>query len=241
MKILVEQQEIPVEIVKRRGVRNINLRLDFNTPAVKISAPYYVSDRQIFKFVEEKSDWIEKHFAKHFYKRKHHQAPQFSSGDKFLLQGQAYNLVVRRKLSKRTKIELKPLHIEVAIDAQLSEKEAKTAVKKALINFYKKIAGLVIAERTEYFANLYGLRYKNITIKTLKSRWGSCSREKNLNFNWRLIMTPTTILDYVVIHEVCHLKHLNHSQRFWDLVAVHCPQHKQAKKWLREHGELLQF
>lgn len=239
--ILVEDQNIPVEIVKRRGVRNINLRLDFSANSVKISAPYYVSDRQIMKFVEEKSDWIKKHFAKHFHKRKTHRQPQFASGDKFLLQGQEYDLVVRRKVSKRTQVVLKPLHIEIAIHEKLTEKEARETVKKALINFYKKIANLVVKERTEHFGKLYGFRYNNITIKTLKSRWGSCSREKNLNFNWRLIMTPTPVLDYVVVHEVCHLKQMNHSPRFWDLVEVQCPKHKQFKKWLREHGQLLEF
>lgn len=241
MKILVEDKHISIEINKRRGVRNINLRLDFDGEKVKITAPYYVSERQILHFVEEKKEWIEKHFAKHFHKRKSHKKPLLASGDKFWLQGQTYVLNVKRQTAKRTKVVLQAMEIEIYLNKDLSAAQSKVAIKKAMISFYKKMASFVVPERTEYFAAKYDFQYKNITIKTLKSRWGSCSREKNLNFNWRLIMAPTPVLDYVVVHEVCHLRQMNHSQKFWDLVEIHAPQHKTCKKWLREHGQLLEF
>lgn len=239
--ILVEGRNIEVAITKRRGVKNITLRLDFNDEKVKITAPVYITNRQIEKFIYEKEEWITKHFSQHFKKRETHKKPQLASGDQFFLQGQKYNLIVKKQKLKRSRVVLGAMEIEIYVHEGLTPAESKVAVKKALIAFYKKMATFVLPERTEFFAKKYGFRFKSITIKTLKSRWGSCSREGNLNFNWRLIMAPTDVLDYVVVHEVCHLKQLNHSSKFWDLVEIECPNHKQAKKWLRDHGQLLEF
>ena len=75
-----------------------------------------------------------------------------------------------------------------------------------------------------------------IAIRDQKSRWGSCSRKGNLNFNWKLIMAPPPALDYVVIHELCHLHEFNHSPRFWQLVAAQMPEYESWKKWLKQHG-----
>jgi predicted metal-dependent hydrolase len=80
-----------------------------------------------------------------------------------------------------------------------------------------------------------------VTIKEQKSRWGSCSRAGNLNFNWRLLLAPLPVLDYVLIHELAHLKELNHAPKFWRLVAAACPNYEAHRRWLREHGRTLRF
>ncbi|MBQ8597165.1 MAG: M48 family metallopeptidase, partial [Lachnospiraceae bacterium] len=81
--------------------------------------------------------------------------------------------------------------------------------------------------------------YEDIRIKDQKSRWGSCSSKGNLNFNWRIVMAPEPVCDYVVIHELCHLVHLDHSERFWKLVESICPGYEQYKKWLKTNGSRL--
>jgi predicted metal-dependent hydrolase len=78
-----------------------------------------------------------------------------------------------------------------------------------------------------------GVRYDRIAIKGQSTRWGSCSSKRNLNFNWRLMMAPPGAVDYVIIHELCHLKELNHSPRFWALVAQHCPDYRRWERWLK--------
>ena len=87
-----------------------------------------------------------------------------------------------------------------------------------------------------------GVSYSRITMRNQRSRWGSCSSSGALSFNWRLVLAPHDVLDYVVVHEVCHLRFLDHSQRFWKLVEGRRPQWREQRDWLREHGpELLAF
>ncbi|MDR1997886.1 MAG: M48 family metallopeptidase [Candidatus Margulisbacteria bacterium] len=97
-----------------------------------------------------------------------------------------------------------------------------------------------IAALAEEYAVKYGVHFQNIKIKDQATRWGSCSRLGNLNFNWRLALVPEDIRRYVVIHEICHLKEMNHSRRFWALVAQYYPDYKKARKWLRDNrGKLM--
>ena len=103
-------------------------------------------------------------------------------------------------------------------------------------NVYIRKAKETITKRVSYFARLMGVSYRNITIREQKTRWGSCSSEKNLNFNWKLILAPPEVLDYVVVHELCHLKEMNHSKAFWDEVEKVMPEYETYKLWLKENG-----
>ena len=94
----------------------------------------------------------------------------------------------------------------------------------------------VIPERVEYFAKVIGVTYGKITIRNQKTRWGSCSSKGNLNFNCLLMLAPPEVLDYVVVHELCHRKQMNHSKAFWLEVEKVLPDYKEARKWLKEEG-----
>ena len=94
----------------------------------------------------------------------------------------------------------------------------------------------VIPGRVEYFARQIGVTYGRITIRNQKTRWGSCSSKGNLNFNCLLMMTPSEVLDYVVVHELCHRKEMNHSKAFWSEVEKILPEYRDAVKWLKEEG-----
>ena len=97
----------------------------------------------------------------------------------------------------------------------------------------------IIPKRVEYYSKIIGVSYGKITIRNQASRWGSCSAKGNLNFNCLLMLCPAELLDYVVIHELCHLKEMNHSKKFWSEVSRFCPGYEQYKKWLKEHGNEL--
>jgi predicted metal-dependent hydrolase len=105
-------------------------------------------------------------------------------------------------------------------------------------NFVDK-AMKIIPKRVEYYAKIMDVSYGRITIRNQKTRWGSCSAKGHLNFNCLLIMCPTEVLDYVVVHELCHLKEMNHSKNFWRLVKRFCPEYEQYKKWLKTYGNEL--
>ena len=105
----------------------------------------------------------------------------------------------------------------------------------ALEQWYRSEAAKLITEKTTKLSSQMGIDYKRILIRGQKTRWGSCSRKKNLSFNWKLIMAPEPVVEYVVIHELLHLKEMNHSKRFWELVARYCPGWREHKKWLKQH------
>ena len=96
-----------------------------------------------------------------------------------------------------------------------------------------------IPERVAYYAERLHVTYGRITIRNQKTRWGSCSAKGNLNFNCLLMMTPPDIIDYVIVHELCHRLEMNHSPRFWKYVASIMPDYKDKQKWLRENGQVL--
>lgn len=95
----------------------------------------------------------------------------------------------------------------------------------------------VIPKRVTYFAEIVGVTYGRITIRNQKSKWGSCSSKGNLNFNCLLMLAPTDVLDYVVVHELCHRKEMNHSSQFWTEVRKVLPDYEKQKLWLKEHGD----
>lgn len=97
-------------------------------------------------------------------------------------------------------------------------------------------ARLFIPQRVAFYASRIGVTYGTVTIRKQRTRWGSCSSKGNLNFNCLLMLAPESVIDYVVIHELCHRKEMNHSQAFWALVQQHCPYCSQARKWLKEHS-----
>ena len=118
--------------------------------------------------------------------------------------------------------------------------EADYAYKREqLEKWYRKQALCVFKEKAREFAVTIGVSFQDIHIKDQKSRWGSCSSKGNLNFNWRILMAPEPVCDYVIIHELCHLVYMDHSADFWHLVEQLCPSYRQYKKWLRDRADLL--
>lgn len=124
--------------------------------------------------------------------------------------------------------------------------------REDLKKIYVKAAKDYFPKRVKYYVNeIYwddsqifkqtNLPYVNITIREQKTRWGSCSSSGTLSFNWRLMLAPPRILDYVVVHELCHFKYMDHSKEFWSLVESVLPDYRERRKWLKEHGNELYF
>ena len=103
----------------------------------------------------------------------------------------------------------------------------------------KNKAKEVIPQKTKQWAEKIGVEFNNIVIKDQQTVWGSCSSKKNLNFSYRVIKMPAAVQDYLIVHELCHLVHMNHSPEYWALVAQFCPDHKIHKRWLNENKDAL--
>ena len=111
--------------------------------------------------------------------------------------------------------------------------------RSALEKRYLDAAREYFPKRAAYFQTLTGGIYNRITIRDQKTRWGSCSAKGTLSFNWRLMLAPPAVLDYVVVHELCHLTHMDHSPAFWQAVEAVCPDYRTHRKWLKDHGHEL--
>ena len=144
--------------------------------------------------------------------------------DRFLLDRADWIRIHREKMLKR-QAEQEAHPVNALTDAQLRD--------------LKRRASLAFPERTAHFAPLIGVTYSRITIRSQKTRWGSCSAAGNLNFNCLLLLAPPEVLDYVVVHELCHRKFMDHSPRFWAEVARVMPDYKLHRKWLRDNGPRL--
>ena len=123
----------------------------------------------------------------------------------------------------------------------MPQKLTNAEVKRlaALEQRYRDSARTVLEDRVSYFHKTTGGIYTSVTVRDQKTRWGSCSSRGTLSFNYRLIFAPPGILDYVVVHELCHLTHMNHSRDFWNMVALVMPDYQSRKQWLRDHGKEL--
>ena len=131
-------------------------------------------------------------------------------------------------------------HIEQT--RQLNEKDAESGIRKLSdedIRRLRELAYPVISERVRHFSEIIGVDYGSITIRNQRTRWGSCSGKGNLSFNCLLMLAPPDVLDYVVVHELCHRKEMNHSKRFWDEVEKVLPDYRKQRRWLKEEGVML--
>ena len=117
--------------------------------------------------------------------------------------------------------------------------EFDTSNPAALEKWYRAEAKKHFTQRVAELASYYGFTYNKISIRSAKTRWGSCSAKKNLSFNWRLMKAPEYVVDYLILHELAHTVVLNHSRRFWQLVAKVCPRYEDAKAWLKKNGPML--
>lgn len=196
-----------------------------------VRAPLLASRRHIEKLVSEKSDWILKRVVEAMSNRHKTKPKKFISGEKFLYLGKMYELQI---------VDDPKDFLKLGDKFFLSFGNRKQA-KQIFIDWYKKSAKKIIPERVDLYASRHGFKYIKIRITSAQGRWGSCSHRGNLNFSWRLIMAPLEVIDYVIIHELAHLKHRNHSKKFWADVEVHCPNHKEHKKWLRENEGAVGF
>lgn len=152
--------------------------------------------------------------------------------------GEYWSLTRATTKLKRVKIEFDEgfkAHVPMSLASDIIESEIRRALTKWLRNSAHTQVQAIVNKHQEK----HQLRPRSIRIKTQKSRWGSCGIHNDININWLLILAPSVILEYVVVHELCHIQQRNHSARFWALVATHLPDYKQQRLWLHNHGCVL--
>ena len=228
-----------------RSHRRKTLSLQVKQGKVLVRAPHFVEDSYISSLVQEKSTWLK---SKIFEQSSINQEYcRFEQGSSVLYKGQVYLLNI--SFGKKSDIFVSAHSDNKAcLTIILPERNknkfndellCKAAVKKLIENFFKLQAEKVILPKVAYYSELTQRQPSNIKIRQYKARWGSCNSKGELSFNYLMMMMPDTVVDYIVIHELCHLHFLDHSTNFWQLVAKYCPDYLQSKRWLKIHQSQL--
>ncbi len=204
----------------RRRTLGIQIMPDLS---IKVSIPYFFPKSKVNSFLRDKEDWI-RDAQRQLQLRNIKQ-----DANEYLFLGKAYQLQLRQ--NKNSIVELEDKFYVASSNQQ--------RVKTYLESWYKQQARKIILERVHYYAKLGGYSYKSVSLMSATTRWGSCSSQKNLNFNWKLVMAPIEVLDYVVCHELSHLVEMNHSYDFWERVRKIFPLYRQYRTWLKRHGHTL--
>jgi predicted metal-dependent hydrolase len=215
-------EALPVVISKRRGARNMVLRFQPVAHQLTLTLPWHVSVARGLKFIEEKRGWVLKQLE-----TQPEKIP-FSDGATIPILGKNYRLT---HAGGRGVVHIDGECIVVPGDVSF--------MKRRLREWIKKQAMQEITFRAKSKAAAIGARIKKISLRDTRSRWGSCSSDGNLSFSWRLIFAPPEVLDYLVAHEVAHLRELNHGAAFWRLVAELCPHWQESRRWIKKNGNTL--
>lgn len=235
---LSDHRKLTCQFRRSARARRLRMQID-NEGRLTVVAPWLATEKGIQVFIRQHTPWIEKQKSK-IEKQKELRAKRtYHTGDVFYYFGEKVTLNVLPSDRRRPALKVRDDKLIITLYRKISKPDGITAIKKTIEDFYRKKAEEVLHDRLQFFNEHYDFSYHKVTLRNQKTRWGSCSRAGNLNFNWRLIMAPIEVIDYVVVHELCHLKQMNHSARFWNLVAEMIPDYKAAGKWLKEKEYLL--
>ncbi len=225
--VRVGARHLRLHLIRNRRARRYVLRLNRDGSA-RVTVPRGGTENEAMRFAARNSAWLERQLV--------HLAAQ---------------LVRPRTWQLGTTILFRgePVRLEQGIngnagcvqlgDDMLCVKDVTGNLRPEVEGFLMRLARRDLPVRTSELAALHGITIRRVSVRNQRSRWGSCSRRGTISLNWRLVQAPPFVRDYIVLHELAHVKHMNHSNRFWNEVARLCPEYLRAERWLKENSELL--
>ena len=235
-KITVGGHELQCVITHSRR-RTVRIRMAA-ADRVEVAAPLRFPHDEIARLLAGKAAWIARQAARLAAVAASPLNAAVEPGAELLYLGRTLRLTVLSGGTGRPAVRLEGDRLFAHLPP-LPEEERAAAVTSAVRNWYIAEARDLLTAKTSHWAGVLGVNPQRIFIREQKSRWGSCSSRGNVNYNWRLIMAPPAVVDYLVVHELCHMKQPNHSPAFWSLVAEAAPDYKEHRRWLRKNGALL--
>jgi len=240
-QIKLGNQLINYEII-RTNRKTMGIIVDHERNLI-VRSPKNTTDKKIETVLKKKTGWIldklnEMESIKPAPKEK-----EFMTGEKLPYLGRRYRLEVNQAEISKVEVKLYQGKFIIEYPEKLKEndEQRRGKIKDALIEWYREHAKEKIKERVEKYKVKLDVEPNNVVVKKQKKRWGSCSSKGNLNFNWKIIMAPMSIVDYLVVHELTHLVHDNHSREFWATVGSIIPEVKDKREWLKINGRRLSF
>ena len=195
--------------------------------------------KEIKSFLNQHWPWVQKQMEEQKKRKKQYPTKTFREGEEFLFQGKKHQLKYQKA---KAPLDFFSIQQNSLIYFWRSGEDLNnTTLKQRLREFYQAQGVMLIQQAVDKFSSRMRLFPKTLRIGAQKSLWGACSSAGRISLNWRLVVAPLETLHYVVIHELAHLKHLNHSPRFWSLVAEFCPDYKQHEHWLKKNSGATNF
>lgn len=217
----LDGQTVSYVLKRSRKARLARLEIDPES-GLTVVLPYRYSPAEASKLLAEKKRWV---LGKLAHCRRQAIASEVQS-DTALYLGQRY------RVEEHTgRIE----GVTIVRDRLVMSVPPRKTPGQVLEGWYQQQAGRLLGQRVDELSRKLGLSFNRCTVRSARTRWGSCSQKGSVSLNWKLIMAPQPVIDYVVIHELLHLREMNHSKRFWRLVAERCPDWREHKAWLKEH------
>lgn len=206
---------------------------------VQVAIPKRFPLAKVDALVRGKADWIRRKLSQYRDIQAQYQPKQYVSGEIFTYLGHDCRLKVLE--GAEIPVSLKQGVLRVSVPRDLSPEQRPLSVARELETWFRAQAQRHLGERTAWYAARMRVTPVSVGIKSYRSRWGSCHADGRIYFNWRIIMASPSIVDYVVVHELCHLVHHNHSPNYWRLVESIMPEYRAAKVWLKQHGHGLEI
>lgn len=222
----------------RRKRKTIGIKITEEGEIIVFS-PLNISEKTIDTIVKSKEKWIRDKLEEIDRIGAGQKKKEFKAGETLLYLGEFITLEVLESNARKSSGLISNNTIKVFVSDGIERKEH--IIRDTVINVYKQEAKRTFTERTNLYSRIIEVRPQRIVIKDQKTLWGSCSSKGNINYNYRLIMAPVEIIDYVVVHELCHLKHMNHSKEYWKVVQSVLPDYKERRLWLKVNGNKLRI
>ncbi len=209
-----------------------NLYISIQNGEVVIKAPWYVTRNQIQEVVERKRAWIMQKLEE--YKTSPRKVKEYSDGEEFRILGEKYILNIYYKDINNAILNVENGNIVIILPLSYSEEDNTEQIKKMIDKMYYMIAEKEVEASMEKMRKLVGLAPEELKINKVKTNWGTCSSRKKITINQNSIMYSRKAVDYIVLHELCHLRYMNHSKKFWEMVEKYMPDYKEAELELKK-------
>lgn len=226
----------PFEFTIVRSARRRSISIEVQSAKVVMRAPVNVAEAVLHQFLREKSQWVQEKIQSQAQSQVAIPQYTYSAGSRLPFLGREITLVLGVGTQARVVLYEEQLHVLLSRRRRLSAPEQ---TRRLVSVWYQEQALKLLSDKTNRLTASMDLRHTGVSIRATRTKWGHCTSRGAIQYNWQIILAPEAIVDYLVAHEVCHLRHHNHSRAFWQLVASVCPDYLRCRAWLKAHGQQL--
>lgn len=222
-----------------RSAKRRSVSIEIRRAQVVIRAPIAVAETMLLDFLQQKAAWVKQKIAEqeqHLAEVVTPTAPVYGQGSELILMDERLTLVIGRGSTAAIRRVDQQLHVIVSTRSRLPDDQQ---IRQLVARWYQQQALKILVHKTARLSARMGLVCTAVTVRETRSKWGHCTSRGAIQYNWNILLAPEVIVDYLVAHEVCHLRHQNHSRDFWALVASVCPSFATDRAWLKANGARL--